>query len=62
MLAPQLGSRARRPYADLLAYIGATPEKLAEFDNCQRRSGQGTIQITLQPCRRNLLRIDYQRL
>jgi hypothetical protein len=25
----------------------------------QRRWGQGTVQITLQPCRKNLARIDY---
>ena len=46
----------------LLAYLGATPEQLADFDNCHRRWGQGTVQITLKPCRKNLLRIDYQRL
>jgi hypothetical protein len=46
----------------LLAYLGATPELLADFDTCHRRWGQGTVQITLQPCRKNLLRIDYQRL
>ena len=46
----------------LLAYLGAMPEQLADFDNCHRRWGQGTVHITLQPCRKNLLRIDYQRL
>ena len=38
------------------------PEQLADYDNCQRRWGQGTVQITLQPRRKNLLKIDYRRL
>ena len=42
--------------------LGATPEQLADFDSSHRRWGQGTVQITLQACRKNLLRIDYQRL
>jgi hypothetical protein len=41
----------------LLAYLGATPEQLAEFDDCQRRWGQGAVQITLAPGRKNLLRL-----
>jgi hypothetical protein len=46
----------------LLAYLGATPEQIAQFDSSHQRWGQGTVQITLQPCRKNLLKIDYQRL
>ena len=41
----------------LLAYLGATPVQLADFDNCQRQWGQGTTQITLAPGRKNLLRL-----
>jgi hypothetical protein len=41
---------------------GETLAALADFDNSHRRWGQGTVQITLQPCRKNLLRIDSQRL
>jgi hypothetical protein len=36
------------------SYLGATPEQLAAFDSSHRRWGQGTVQITLQPCRKNL--------
>ena len=43
----------------MLVYLGATAEQLADFDDSHRRWGQGAIQITLQPCRKNLLRIDY---
>ena len=58
-----LGPRLRIQSAEtLLTYLGAVPEQLADFDSSHRRWGQGTVQITLQPCRRNLLRIDYQRL
>ena len=59
MLGPQLRIQNAAPLRRLLAYLGATPEQLADFDNSHRRWGQGTVPITLQPCRRNLLRIDY---
>jgi hypothetical protein len=45
-----------------LAYLDATPEQPADFDSSHRRWGQGTVQITLHPCRKNLLKIDYQRM
>jgi len=57
-----LGPRLRIQSAEtLLTYLGAVPEQLADFDSSHRRWGQGTVQITLQPCRKNLLKIDYQR-
>ena len=57
-----LGPRLRIQSAEtLLTYLGAVPEQLADFDSSHRRWGQGTVQITLQPCCKNLLRIDYQR-
>ena len=62
MLGPQLRIQSAETMRRLLAYLGATPVQLADFDRSHRRWGQGTVQITLQPCRKNLLRIDYQRL
>jgi hypothetical protein len=62
MLGPQLRIQSAATLRRLLAYLGASSEQLADFDSSQRRWGQGTVQITLQPCRRNLLRIDYRRL
>ena len=59
MLGPQLRIQSAETLRRLLAYLGATPEQLADFDSSHRRWGQGTVQITLQPCRKNLLRIDY---
>jgi hypothetical protein len=41
----------------LLAYLGATPEQLADFDHAFCVWGQGSVRITLQPSRRNLLRL-----
>jgi hypothetical protein len=58
MLGPQVRIQSAATMCRLLAYLGATPEQLAEFDDCHRRWGQVTISITLQPCRKNLLRID----
>jgi hypothetical protein len=62
MLGPRLKVQSAATLRRLLAYLGATPEQLAEFDNCHQRWGQGTVQITLQPGRRNLLHIDHSRL
>ena len=62
MLGPLLRIQSAETLRRLLAYLGATPEQLAAFDSSHRRWGQGTVQITLQPCRRNLLRIDYSLL
>lgn len=42
----------------LLAYLGATPEQLKEFDTAFRAWGQGSIRITLEPGRKNLLRLN----
>jgi hypothetical protein len=41
----------------LLAYLGATPQQLGDFDHAFRVWGQGSVRITLQPSRRNLLRL-----
>jgi hypothetical protein len=62
MLGPQLRIQSATTLRRLLAYLGATPEQLADFDSSHRRWGQGTVQITFQPGRKNLLKIDYQRL
>jgi hypothetical protein len=39
------------------AFGGATSVQLGEFDDCCRRWGQGTVQVTLVPGRKNLLRL-----
>jgi hypothetical protein len=62
VLRPRLNIESAATLRRLLAYLGATTEQLADFDDCNRRWGQGTITITLQPCRKNLLKIDYRRL
>jgi hypothetical protein len=41
----------------LLAYLGATPAQLADFDGAVQKWGQGTVRFTLQPGRKNLLRL-----
>lgn len=57
MLGPYVRVENAKTLRRLLAYLGATPEQLADFDSCQRRWGQGTVEITLLPGRRNLLSI-----
>jgi hypothetical protein len=41
----------------LLAYLGAMPAQLREVDSCLQSHGQGNMRITLQPGRKNLLRV-----
>jgi hypothetical protein len=62
VLGPRLNIESAATLRRLLAYLGATPEQLADFDDSHRRWGQGSVRITLQPCRKNLLKIDHERL
>ena len=57
MLGPQVPVQSTAILRRLLAYLGATTEQLADFDNCYRRWGQSTVEITLQPGRKNLIRL-----
>jgi hypothetical protein len=57
MLGPMVKVQSAATLHRLLAYLGATPAQLMEFDDCNRRWGQGTVQITLAPGRKNLLRL-----
>jgi hypothetical protein len=41
----------------LLAYLGAHREALNEFDKCRESRGEGNVRITLEPGRKNLLRL-----
>lgn len=60
MLGPRLNIQSAATLRQLLAYLGATPEQLAEFDSNHRRWGQGTVEITLLPGRKNLLRLRHR--
>jgi hypothetical protein len=57
VLGPQIRVQGVETLRRLLVYLGATPAELAEFDNCRRRWGQATVQITIVPGRKNLLRL-----
>jgi hypothetical protein len=41
----------------LLAYLGALPEALREYDRSHQSHGKGNVRITLEPGRKNLLRL-----
>jgi hypothetical protein len=41
----------------MLAYLGAMPEQLDDFNHSYRSWGRGTVRITLLPGRKNLLRL-----
>jgi hypothetical protein len=57
MLGPRVRVQSAETLHRLLAYLGATPAQLVEIENSNRRWGQGTVQITLAPGRKNLLRV-----
>ena len=62
ILGPYVRVASKDTLRRLLAYLGATPDQLADLDQRLRNWGQGTTQITLRPGRKNLLRIDYGKL
>jgi hypothetical protein len=41
----------------LLAYLGANREALREYDRSHQSHGKGNVRITLEPGRKNLLRL-----
>jgi hypothetical protein len=45
-----------------LVYLEATEEQMQEFRDALRRWGQGSSHITLQPRKKNLLKIDWSKL
>ncbi len=57
MLGPYVRVQSATTLRRLLAYLGATAEQLADFDYGMRAWGQGTARITLEPGRKNLLRL-----
>jgi hypothetical protein len=44
----------------LLAYLGANREALCEYDRSHQSHGKGNVRITLEPRRKNLLRLHRQ--
>jgi hypothetical protein len=56
-LGPSVTVQTAETLRRLLAYLGATTAQLADVDSAIHRRGQGTIRFTLQPGRKNLLRI-----
>ena len=53
MLGPRVPVSSAETLRRLLAYLGALPESLKEFDKCRKSLGKGNVRITLQPGRRD---------
>jgi hypothetical protein len=62
VLGPWVKFPSEETLAKALRYLGATDEQIAAHQNQMERCGQGSSHIRLLPNRKNLLRIDYQRL
>jgi hypothetical protein len=57
-LGPRVPVTSPENLRRLLAYLGANREALHEYNRCHRSHGQGNVRITLQPGRKNLLRLS----
>jgi hypothetical protein len=56
-LGPRVPVTSPEVLRRLLAYLGAMPEALKAFDKCRKSLGRGNVRITLEPGRKNLLRL-----
>ena len=56
-LGPRVPVTSPEVLRRLLVYLGALPEALREFDRSHHSHGKGNVRITLEPGRKNLLRI-----
>lgn len=56
-LGPRVSVTSPEVLRRLLAYLGAMPEALREFDRSNQSHGKGNVRITLEPGRKNLLRL-----
>jgi hypothetical protein len=56
-LGPRVPVTSPEVLRRLLAYLGAMPEALKEFDKCRASLGRGNVRIKLEPGRKNLLRL-----
>lgn len=56
-ISPRMFVKKADTLRKILLYLGATRDELARFDYALRSWGQGSAWLTLQPDRKNLLRI-----
>jgi hypothetical protein len=56
-LGPRVPVTSPEVLRRLLAYLGAMPEALREYDRSHQSHGKGNVRITLEPGRKNLLRL-----
>jgi hypothetical protein len=60
-LGPRVPVTSPEVLRRLLAYLGAMPEALREFDRSHQSHGKGNVRITLELGRKNLLRLHANR-
>jgi hypothetical protein len=56
-LGPRVPVSSPNTLRRLVAYLGATPAQLHDVDRSLQSHSQGNVRITLQPGRKNLLRL-----
>jgi hypothetical protein len=62
VLGPWIKFTSAETLEKALLYLGATDEQITAHRNQMRRCGQGSSHIRLLPLRKNLLRIDWNKL
>ncbi|HTF69075.1 MAG TPA: hypothetical protein VK638_40980 [Edaphobacter sp.] len=62
VLGPWIKFQSAETLEKALKYLGATDEQMAAHRHTMQQTGQGSSHIRLLPNRKNLLRIDWNKL
>jgi hypothetical protein len=62
VLGPWVKFTSAETLEKALRYLGATDEQIDEHRTTMKQTGQGSSHIRLLPNRKNLLRINYEKL
>jgi hypothetical protein len=62
VLSPWISFASAETLEKALRYLGATDEQMAAHRDQMRKCGQGSSHIRLMPLRKNLIRIDWDKL
>jgi hypothetical protein len=62
VLGPWIRFQSAETLERVIVYLGATEEQIAEHRDGMRQCGQGSSQIRLLPRRKNLLKIEWEKL
>jgi hypothetical protein len=62
VLSPWIRFQSAETLERAMVYLGATEEQIAAHRGALRQTGQGSSHVRLLPNRKNLLKIDWEKL